>query len=109
MVQEIRGGSEPASNPNPLAGPGAQERLDRILGREKWHQRGGSWISGAIYWANDGLAAVFGIEAGEAGEAGAVRGSGPRRTSVLISANSAALAESGHIRTTCTLICPTSR
>ena len=46
-VQEIRGGSEPASNPNPLAIPGAQERLDRILGREKWHQRGGSWISGA--------------------------------------------------------------
>jgi len=69
-VQEIRGGSEPASNPNPLAVPGAQERLDRILGREKWHQRGGSWISGAIYGANDGLAAVFGIVAGVSGATG---------------------------------------
>jgi VIT1/CCC1 family predicted Fe2+/Mn2+ transporter/rubrerythrin len=69
-VQEIRSGSEPAPNPNPLAVPGAQERLDRILGREKWHQRGGSWISGAIYGANDGLAAVFGIVAGVSGATG---------------------------------------
>ena len=69
-VQEIRSGSEPASNPNPLAVPGAQERLDRILGREKWHQSGGSWISGAIYGANDGLAAVFGIVAGVSGATG---------------------------------------
>lgn len=47
-----------------------QARLDRILGREKWHRTGGSWISGAIYGANDGLAAVFGIVAGVAGATG---------------------------------------
>ena len=41
-----------------------QGRLDRILGRERWHQSGSGWISGAIYGANDGLAAVFGIIAG---------------------------------------------
>ncbi len=69
-VQEIRGGGEPAADRNPLAVPGAQERLDRILGRERWHQRGGSWISGAIYGANDGLAAVFGIVAGVSGATG---------------------------------------
>jgi vacuolar iron transporter family protein len=39
-------------------------RLKRILGREKWHRTGGSWVSDAIYGANDGLAAVFGIVAG---------------------------------------------
>ena len=47
--------------------PGARARLDRILGREKWHRTGGGWISGAIYGANDGLAAVFGIVAGVSG------------------------------------------
>jgi VIT1/CCC1 family predicted Fe2+/Mn2+ transporter/rubrerythrin len=50
-----------------IAVPGAQARLDRILGREKWHRTGASWISGAIYGANDGLAAVFGIVAGVSG------------------------------------------
>jgi VIT family len=44
--------------------------LDRILGREKWHRTGASWISGAIYGANDGLAAVFGIVGGVSGAAG---------------------------------------
>ncbi|MCA1554435.1 MAG: hypothetical protein LC737_08655, partial [Chloroflexi bacterium] len=34
--------------------------LDNILGREKWHMRGGSWIGDAIYGVNDGLGAVFG-------------------------------------------------
>ena len=53
-----------------LAVPGAQARLDRILGREKWHRTGGGWISGAIYGANDGLAAVFGIVAGVSGATG---------------------------------------
>jgi hypothetical protein len=56
--------------PSPLAVPGAQARLDRILGREKWHQTGGSWISGAIHGANDGLAAVFGIVTGVSGATG---------------------------------------
>ena len=54
----------------PLAVPGARTRLDRILGREKWHTTGASWISGAIYGANDGLAAVFGIVAGVSGATG---------------------------------------
>jgi VIT1/CCC1 family predicted Fe2+/Mn2+ transporter len=44
--------------------------LDKILGREKWHRTGGGWISGAIYGANDGLAAVFGIVAGVSGATG---------------------------------------
>jgi VIT1/CCC1 family predicted Fe2+/Mn2+ transporter len=54
----------------PIAVPGARARLDRILGRESWHQTGGSWISGAIYGANDGLGAVFGIVAGVSGATG---------------------------------------
>jgi vacuolar iron transporter family protein len=85
-VKEIRSGSEsgaelgePGSGPvaesprregGPIAIPGPQARLDRILGREHWHQTGGSWISGAIYGANDGLAAVFGIVAGVSGATG---------------------------------------
>jgi vacuolar iron transporter family protein len=71
-VNEIRVGSAdgagaegPPEPPNP-----AQERLDKIIGREKWHRRGGGWISGAIYGANDGLAAVFGIVAGVSGATG---------------------------------------
>jgi VIT1/CCC1 family predicted Fe2+/Mn2+ transporter len=77
-VAEMRsGGSERGSVPPPdrgdgpvVAVPGAQARLDRILGREKWHVSGGGWISGAIYGANDGLAAVFGIVAGVSGATG---------------------------------------
>lgn len=41
-----------------------QARLQRIVGREKWHQGGSGWVAGAIYGANDGLGAVFGIIAG---------------------------------------------
>lgn len=48
-----------------------QSRLDRLLGREKWHRTGSSWVSDAIYGANDGLAAVFGIVAGVSGATGA--------------------------------------
>jgi vacuolar iron transporter family protein len=82
-VQDIRSGSGPVDatgarigepgpgfDPAPLAVPGARVRLDRILGREKWHRTGGGWISGAIYGANDGLAAVFGIVAGVSGATG---------------------------------------
>jgi VIT1/CCC1 family predicted Fe2+/Mn2+ transporter/ferritin-like protein len=81
-VQEIRSGGSggddgdvvgpgvPFASSAPLAVPGAQARLDRILGREKWHRTGGGWISGAIYGANDGLAAVFGIVAGVSGATG---------------------------------------
>lgn len=46
-------------------------RLQRILGRERWHRSGASWVSDAIYGANDGLAAVFGIVAGVSGATGA--------------------------------------
>ncbi len=80
-VQDIRSGrgGEEGELPDPahagfdaapLAVPGARTRLDRILGREKWHMTGGGWISGAIYGANDGLAAVFGIVAGVSGATG---------------------------------------
>jgi vacuolar iron transporter family protein len=50
--------------------PPAQARLERILGREKWHESGSGWMSGAIYGANDGLAAVFGIVTGVSGATG---------------------------------------
>src|SRR5207302_3210371 len=43
---------------------------NRILGRESWHRTGAGWISGAIYGANDGLAAVFGIVTGVSGATG---------------------------------------
>lgn len=53
------------------AGPGSpKSRLDQILKKESWHQRGSGWISGAIYGANDGLAAVFGIVSGVSGATG---------------------------------------
>jgi VIT1/CCC1 family predicted Fe2+/Mn2+ transporter len=44
-----------------------KKRLEQILAKESWHQRGSGWISGAIYGANDGLAAVFGIVSGVSG------------------------------------------
>src|SRR6266404_3074104 len=46
---------------------GPQNVLQAILGRERWHGRGGGWVSDAIYGANDGLGAVFGIVSGVAG------------------------------------------
>jgi VIT1/CCC1 family predicted Fe2+/Mn2+ transporter len=52
------------------AGASPKKRLDQILARESWHQRGSGWISGAIYGANDGLAAVFGIVSGVSGATG---------------------------------------
>ena len=69
-VNEMRSGvSDGAGVADAPAHP-AQERLDKILGREKWHRTGGGWIGGAIYGANDGLAAVFGIVAGVSGATG---------------------------------------
>ena len=44
-----------------------QRKLDRLLGREKWHVTGGGWIGQAIYGANDGLGAAFGVVSGVAG------------------------------------------
>jgi len=51
----------------PVPPQSPQNRLDTILGRERWHHRGGGWIGQAIYGANDGLGAVFGIVSGVAG------------------------------------------
>ena len=50
---------------------GPQGMLDVILRRERWHKRGGGWLGDAIYGANDGLGAVFGIVSGVAGYTGA--------------------------------------
>jgi VIT1/CCC1 family predicted Fe2+/Mn2+ transporter/rubrerythrin len=47
--------------------PLPQRRLDKILGAERWHVRGGSWIGQAIYGVNDGLGAAFGVVSGVAG------------------------------------------
>ena len=53
---------------NTMAPPaGAKSALDTILKRERWHGRGGGWVADAIYGANDGLGAVFGIVSGVAG------------------------------------------
>jgi vacuolar iron transporter family protein len=46
---------------------GPQRKLNRLLGREKWHVSGGGWIGQAIYGANDGLGAAFGLVSGVAG------------------------------------------
>lgn len=46
---------------------GTQGMLDVMLRRERWHKRGGGWLGDAIYGANDGLGAVFGIVSGVAG------------------------------------------
>jgi VIT1/CCC1 family predicted Fe2+/Mn2+ transporter/rubrerythrin len=63
VIQASHSGDEPPPS-------GAEGRLNRILGRETWHRTGSGWISGAIYGANDGLAAVFGIVAGVSGATG---------------------------------------
>jgi vacuolar iron transporter family protein len=48
-----------------------QVKLDSMMKREKWHTHGaGGWIGQAIYGANDGLGAVFGIVSGMAGYSG---------------------------------------
>ncbi len=47
-----------------------QARLDSILQSERWHVRGGGWIGQAIYGANDGLGAAFGVVSGVAGATG---------------------------------------
>jgi VIT1/CCC1 family predicted Fe2+/Mn2+ transporter/rubrerythrin len=77
--------AEKAGQPPPTP---AQNRLHKILGREKWHRTGAGWISGAIYGANDGLAAVFGIVAGVSGATG---GSGFVLTAGLSGAVASAL------------------
>ncbi|HTW12645.1 MAG TPA: VIT1/CCC1 transporter family protein [Solirubrobacteraceae bacterium] len=69
-VTEMRDNGESKPAPDPALTPlqqRAKARLDKITGRETWHQASGGWISGAIYGANDGLASVFGIVAGVSG------------------------------------------
>jgi rubrerythrin len=66
-VADMLGGGPP----EPESGP--QATLDRILHREPWHRRSTGWVPDAIYGANDGLAAVFGIVAGVSGATGATR------------------------------------
>jgi len=63
LTDAMPGGHPPGSG-------SPKKRLDQILARESWHQRGSGWISGAIYGANDGLAAVFGIVSGVSGATG---------------------------------------
>jgi VIT1/CCC1 family predicted Fe2+/Mn2+ transporter/rubrerythrin len=63
-VAAMRAGADPAQQ-SP-----ADSKLQRLLSRETWHRTGTGWISGAIYGANDGLAAVFGIVSGVSGATG---------------------------------------
>ncbi len=46
---------------------GPRNALDLILKRERWHTRHSGWLGDAIYGANDGLGAVFGIVSGVSG------------------------------------------
>ena len=44
-----------------------RSKLEGLMRRERWHVKSGSWLGDAIYGANDGLGAVFGIVSGVAG------------------------------------------
>ncbi len=68
-VSEIRSGSSAGGAAEAAVDP-TRARLDTLLGGEKGRRTGGGWIGGAIYGANDGLAAVFGIVAGVSGATG---------------------------------------
>jgi VIT1/CCC1 family predicted Fe2+/Mn2+ transporter len=68
-LAQLRAGDVP-SDLGGLHEDGPQVRLTRILGRERWHRGNDGWISGVIYGANDGLAAVFGLVAGFSGATG---------------------------------------
>jgi len=52
---------------HPRIGQHPQSRLERMLGRERWHVTAGGWIGQAIYGVNDGLGAAFGVVSGVAG------------------------------------------
>jgi VIT1/CCC1 family predicted Fe2+/Mn2+ transporter/rubrerythrin len=69
-LSQLRAGAIPAMERAGPDGDGPQVRLTRILGRERGHRGSGGWISGVIYGANDGLAAVFGLVAGFSGATG---------------------------------------
>jgi VIT1/CCC1 family predicted Fe2+/Mn2+ transporter/rubrerythrin len=60
----------PPSRPGPR-GIDPRAALAEMLTRERWHVRSATgWIGDAIYGANDGLGAIFGIVAGVAGYTG---------------------------------------
>lgn len=65
--EQVHGGAMQRSGQQAPAVAGPQVTLDTILHRESWHRSGGGWIGQAIYGANDGLGAVFGIVSGVAG------------------------------------------
>jgi VIT1/CCC1 family predicted Fe2+/Mn2+ transporter len=66
MAQEEAGHAESLSSLVSARDPGSA--LNRLLGRERWHVTSSSgWIGDAIYGANDGLGAIFGIVSGVAG------------------------------------------
>jgi VIT1/CCC1 family predicted Fe2+/Mn2+ transporter/rubrerythrin len=69
-LAQLRAGGVPVIERVAPGNDGPQVRLTRILGRESWHRGTGGWISGVIYGANDGLAAVFGLVAGFSGATG---------------------------------------
>ena len=65
--EETHSGAFQKTSQSPNAPIGPQAMLDTILHRESWHRHNGGWIGQAIYGANDGLGAVFGIVSGVAG------------------------------------------
>src|SRR5437016_10957057 len=73
MLREVRREEESHGRViREIIGPiGPQGMLDVMLRRERWHKRGAGWLGDAIYGANDGLGAVFGIVSGVAGYTGA--------------------------------------
>jgi VIT1/CCC1 family predicted Fe2+/Mn2+ transporter/rubrerythrin len=69
-VNEMLGQPSPPQAPEPKAE--VRQQLDSMMKGER-HRTGAEWVSDAIYGANDGLAAVFGIVAGVAGATGATK------------------------------------
>lgn len=66
MAQEEAGHAQSLAALVHAGDPGSA--LRRMLGRERWHVTSSSgWIGDAIYGANDGLGAIFGIVSGVAG------------------------------------------
>ncbi len=69
MAKEEAGHAESLSTLVDAQGPASA--LSRLLGRERWHvTQSSGWVGDAIYGANDGLGAIFGIVSGVAGYTG---------------------------------------
>lgn len=69
-IAQLRAGTVSALEPPEIIPAGPEVRLRRLTARERGHRGASGWIPGAIYGANDGLAAVFGIVAGVSGATG---------------------------------------